>query len=76
MNIFSPFELLGLFTLGITITGSILNNRKMILCFPIWVISNIIYLGMHIHLGSWSLALKDAAFIVICVDGYFRWRRK
>jgi len=76
MRFLSLFELLGLLSLFVAIVASILNNRKMILCFPIWMISNIICLIIHIHLGSQSLALKDIAFMVICIDGYFRWRRK
>lgn len=70
------FEILGLISLCFALAGSILNNRKMIICFPIWIISNIIYFGMHLQIGSWSLALKDVVFFGICVEGYFRWRKK
>lgn len=70
------FEILGLISLGFALIGSILNNRKMILCFPIWIVSNIIYFAMHFQIGVWSLALKDFVFFCICIEGYFRWRKK
>jgi len=75
------FELLGIISLIFAIAGSLLNNRKMIVCFPIWMIANLICFGMHLQIiitlgQGWSLAAKDVAFMYICIDGYFRWRKK
>jgi len=70
------FESIGLISLGFALAGSILNNRRMIICFPIWMISNVIYFGMHFSSWQLSLALKDVVFFCICIEGYFRWRKK
>ena len=74
------FEILGLISLCFALAGSILNNRKMIICFPVWMISNVIYFIMHFYVwmivGNWSLALKDVIFFCICIEGYCRWRKK
>lgn len=76
------FEVLGLISLCFALAGSILNNRKMIICFPVWMVSNVIYFGMHFYFGllsqagAWSLALKDVVFFCICIEGYYRWRKK
>lgn len=72
----SCFEILDLISLCFALAGSILNNRKMIICFPVWMISNVIYFGMHYQVGVWSLALKDVVFFGICIEGYLRWRKK
>jgi len=69
------FEIIGLISLCFALTGSILNNRKMIICFLPWIVSNVIYFGMHIHLSAWSLALKDVVFFGICIEGYLRWKK-
>ena len=75
------FGILGLISLCFALAGSILNNRKMIICFPVWMVSNVIYFGMHSYIeitvgGGWSLALKDAVFFCICIEGFLRWRKK
>ena len=70
------FEIIGLISLCFAIAGVILNNRKMIICFPIWAVSNIIYLGMHWYLGSWSLVLRDVIYFGFSIEGYLLWRRR
>ncbi len=63
------------------IIGVLLNNRKMILCFPMWILSNAIMFGIHSYAtiqgvqGLWPLAIRDLVFFVLAIDGLIRWRK-
>jgi len=58
----------------LAVVGVLLNNRRMIWCFPVWLVSNSLCCGLHVHAGLWSLAVRDAVFIVLSLEGWFRWR--
>jgi len=73
-------EIIGIVGLMFVIAGSLANNRKMIICFPLWMISNILYYGVHLEIHHfqthvWSLLVRDLFFMYVCIDGYLRWRK-
>lgn len=68
-------ELMGTIATFLAVTGVILNNRKMIGCFYIWLVSNTITLGIHSYSGIWSLAARDLIFLVLAVEGLAKWRK-
>lgn len=68
-------EVIGVIGLIFVIAGSLTNNRKMIICFPLWMVSNVIYVWMHYQTHIWSLVIRDVFFMYVCIDGYFRWRK-
>jgi nicotinamide riboside transporter PnuC len=53
--------------------GVILNNRRMRACFFVWLVSNAIMFGIHAWVGIWSLAIRDGIFLVLAVEGWYRW---
>ena len=74
-------ELLGVVGSALAIAGVVLNNRKMIACFPIWAVSNTICLIIHAWAASggespWSMLIRDAIFLVLAFEGYWIWRKK
>lgn len=69
-------ELLGLISGVLAVTGVVLNNRKLIACFPLWLASNAISAGLHVHAGLWSLAGRDLVFFFLAIDGWRRWRER
>jgi len=70
-------ETLGAVALVIAVIGVFLNNAKMRACFVVWWFSN--SLGIFIHLAAatplYTMALKDAGFLVLAIVGYFQWAR-
>jgi len=60
----------------IAIVGVWLNNRRIRICFACWGISNILTLAIHVHAGIWSLALRDAIFLVLAIEGWIKWGKK
>jgi len=69
-------ELIGTISTILAITGVILNNRRLRVCFLIWLVSNSLTLVIHAQTGVWSLVARDAIFLVLAVEGWFKWRAK
>ena len=67
-------ELLGSISTLAAIAGSVFNNRKLMACWPLFLLSNSIALGIHAYLGPWAYVVRDAAFIALAIDGWRRWR--
>jgi nicotinamide riboside transporter PnuC len=68
-------ELFGTIAMVLAVTGVILNNRKLISCFYLFLISNAISAGIHFHAGIWSLFTRDVVFFGLAIEGIIRWRR-
>lgn len=73
-------ELLGAIAGVLGVLGVVLNNRRLMACFPVWIMSNAISCGLHVHAawygpGAWTQALRDVAFLVLAVEGWWRWKR-
>ncbi len=67
-------ETAGLVATLIAIAGVVLNNHRRRECFYLWLGSNALTLAVHVWAGIWSLALRDAVFLALAVDGLVRWR--
>ena len=68
-------EAIGYLAAGLAVGGVVLNNRKMILCFPVWIISNGICWFLHRGAGLDSLAWRDLAFTLLAIEGWYRWHK-
>lgn len=68
-------ELLGATATVLAVIGVVLNNRRMISCFYIWLVSNAISAVIHGSCGIYSLAARDMIFMVLAVEGWIRWSR-
>lgn len=69
-------ELIGTISMLLSVLGVVLNNRRLIACFPIWLVSNTLSLAIHWQSGIWSLTVRDAVFILLAVDGWRLWKKK
>ena len=69
-------EIIGAVATVIAIVGVLANNRHLRWCFLLWLISNAMSMAIHIDAGIWSLAVRDAAFFVMAVEGWFLWGNK
>jgi len=68
-------ELLGLVAAGAAIAGVLANNRKRVVCFPLWWVSNALSAILHGQAGMWSLFGRDVVFFLLAVEGWRLWRR-
>ena len=69
-------ELIGTIATVLAIAGVLLNNHRLRVCFLVWMVSNALTLGLHLHAGLYSLAVRDAAFLLLAVHGWVKWGRK
>ena len=68
-------ELIGGIATILSVTGVILNNRRRIECFYIWLVSNLLSAGIHAVNGPWSLFARDLIFIALAIEGIMIWKR-
>jgi nicotinamide riboside transporter PnuC len=69
-------EIVGLTATALAVVGVWLNNHKRRECFYLWLVSNAMTLAIHLSAGIWSLALRDAIFLVLALHGLWLWRRR
>jgi len=60
----------------ISLTGTILNVRKNILCFYLWAFGNIAWLTFDLWSGLFSRAVLDAVQLAFAIWGIVEWRKK
>ena len=69
-------EIIGWFVTILAVWGVVLNNRHNRLCFKLWLVSNFLSCAIHIIVGVWSLAARDAVFFVLAVEGLILWSKQ
>lgn len=69
-------ELIGTVSMVLGIVGVIFNNRKMMICFYFWLVSN--GLSAYIHLSGevYSLFVRDLIYLILAIEGLLKWRNK
>jgi len=68
-------ELLGGLATAIAVAGVLLNNARVIWCFPVWMASNGLTLVLHVRRRMWTLAARDAIFLGLAAAGWWMWTR-
>jgi nicotinamide riboside transporter PnuC len=69
-------EAIGILAGTLAVIGVLANNARLRWCFLIWLVSNGLSAGLHVHAGMWSLAARDAVFFVLAIQGWYLWGRK
>ena len=69
-------EIIGVVSTVIAIIGVLANNRRLRWCFLLWLISKAMSMAIHVDTGIWYLAVRDAVFFVMAVEGWFLWGNK
>ena len=59
---------------AISLAGTALNVRKNILCFYLWAIGNVAWLGFDVASGLYSRAVLDIVHLAFAIWGIFAWR--
>jgi len=61
---------------AISLTGTVLNIRKNILCFYLWAIGNIAWLFFDIISGLVSRGVLDTVHLIMAIWGIIEWKKK
>ncbi len=68
-------EVLGALATCLAVFGVLLNNRKMIGCFYVWLGSNSLTAVIHFNAGMIALGSRDLIFIILAIEGIWRWKK-
>ena len=63
------------FLTAISLIGTVLNIRKDILCFYIWLIGDILWCALDFHNGTYGRSLLDFVQIILAVCGIISWKK-
>ena len=69
-------EIVGTVVLILGASGVLLNNRRLRMCFILWMVSNALSAGIHAYVELWSLMARDVVFLVLAIEGWVKWSRK
>ena len=69
-------EIVGIIATVLAVVGVITNNRRLRVCFLLWLISNALSGAIHAHAAIWCLVVRDAIFFVLAIEGWFKWGHK
>jgi len=69
-------EIIGIIATIFAVIGVITNNRRLRICFLLWLLSNALSGIIHVHAGIWSLLIRDIIFFVLAIEGWFKWGHK
>lgn len=69
-------EIIGTVATIFAVIGVISNNRRLIICFPIWLISNGLTFAIHAQAGIYSLCIRDVIFFILAIEGWYKWKKK
>ena len=68
-------QIISWITTAICLLGTILNVKKINLCFYFWLIGNILWLCIDIYNGLWSRAILDIVQGALAVWGIIEWNK-
>jgi nicotinamide riboside transporter PnuC len=59
----------------LTLIGLLLNAKKSLLCWPVWVAGNVLWVAFGAGTGQVPILLLNLAFIVANGYGWRQWSR-
>ena len=69
-------EITGILTTALAVAGVLTNNRRLRVCFLLWMVSNAFTAGIHAYMGIYSLLVRDVIFFMLAIEGWFKWGKK
>lgn len=62
-------------TTALSLTAQYMLSRKLIENWVVWIVADVLYIGLYCYKSLYLTALLYAVFIVMCVMGYTRWKK-
>ena len=59
----------------LSLTGTVLNVKKNVLCFWLWAVGNTLWLAYDLWLGTYSRAALDLVQLAFAVWGMIEWKK-
>lgn len=62
-------------TTGLSLVAQLMLNRKWVGSWYVWIVTDLLLIGLYVSLGLFLTAALYAVFVVLCVHGLRAWRR-
>lgn len=59
---------------SLSILGILFNAKKNIWCWPIWLLSNFLWLIVTIQTQNWPQVILWSTFLVTNIYGWYEWK--
>ena len=74
-------ELIGIIATVLAVVGVLANNRRLRVCFLVWMVSNFLTGAIHANtlyyqFDIWPLLLRDVVFFGLAIEGWVRWGKQ
>lgn len=63
------------FTTALCLLGTVLNVKKMVACFYLWTVGNVMWLAFDLMQGLYSRAVLDTVQLILALWGIKCWSR-
>jgi nicotinamide mononucleotide transporter len=63
------------FCAGGSVVGQLLTMRKVLDNWYVWIIVDVVYIGLYVYKGAWVTTGLFAIFVALAVAGAVAWRR-
>jgi nicotinamide mononucleotide transporter len=67
---------LGWIALLMSVSGVLLNAKKSMWCWPVWFLSNVLWLSYMVPMRTWPMVAEQSVFAALNVYGFIQWRKK
>jgi nicotinamide mononucleotide transporter len=68
-------ELIGWLATLISVIGIVLNAKKIIYCWPIWLLSNVLWITYFVVLKNYPSIVLWIMFSIFNVYGWLEWNK-
>lgn len=68
-------QIINWITTALCLTGTVLNVKKVNVCFWFWLAGNVLWLCIDIYNGLWSRAVLDIVQGAMAVWGIIEWKQ-
>ena len=62
-------------TTALSISASWMQAKKILECWLVWILTNVIYIGLHLASELYLTCGLYATYLILAVAGYIAWRR-
>jgi nicotinamide mononucleotide transporter len=72
----SPVPLMDGLTTSLSVVATWLLARKILENWLIWIIANLLSIGLYIFQNLWPTVILFGVYEVLAIYGYFQWKRR
>lgn len=72
----SIWTIIGWIATGLSFYGIVLNSKKRMSCWPVWLASNAFWMALGVSYKDSAMIVSQVGFIILNVYGWRAWIRE